>query len=354
MMTPVTVHILSNPCGITDLRYRIDPFNVAISKLITHLQSYGYHVYHYGHESSVVPCENSITIYNHELPPPNEHQMFSHNDTLVTLFNRRASEAIEQRKHPNDLVLVFWGNTQQAAVAAHPNVFVVEPSIGYRTECVFAPYRAFTSYSQMHYYYGQRQMLCSPSWTDTVIPNAFTPSEFEYRSGAEKEDYILYLGRVTRDKGVDICIQATERTGQRLVIAGPGSLGHLGYPTIPKHVECVGYVNPAQRKQLLSRARALMAPTYYLEPFGNIVVEAQLSGTPAITTDWGGFAETNLQGITGYRCKDFRSFVTALESLDRIDSRTCLTHATTYYTDDVVHPQFDAYFQRILQQDFYA
>jgi glycosyltransferase involved in cell wall biosynthesis len=353
-MDPVTLHILSNPCGITDLRYRMDPFNVAICKMIDYMQSYGYQVYHYGHESSQVSCDNIPTIYNHELPPINDDQMFQRDERFVQLFNRRASDALAKLKRPRDLVLVFWGTSQQETVANHTNLFVVEPSIGYRTECVFAPYRAFTSYSQMHYYYGQRNMLCSPSWYDTVIPNAFTVSEFQYRPSSEKEDFVLYLGRIAQDKGIDICIQATEKLGKRLVIAGPGSLRSLGYTTTPNHVECVGYVNAQQRKDWLSRARVLMAPTYYLEPFGNIVVEAMLSGTPVITTDWGGFAETNLHGVTGYRCKDFRSFMTAIQQIDRIDSSTCRSHAETHYADEVVHPQFDTYFQRILRQDFYA
>lgn len=353
-MNHVTLHILSNPYGITDLRYRMDPFNVAICKLIQYMQSYGYQVYHYGHESSVVSCDNIPVIYTHEFAPPAFDQMFQRNDQLIALFNRRASDAIGKLKRPNDLVLVLWGTSQQPAVAAHSNLYVVEPSIGYRTECVFAPYRAFTSYAQMHYYYGQRNMLCSPSWFDAVIPNAFTPNEFEFRERVDKEDYVLYLGRIVRDKGIDVCIQATEKTEKRLVIAGPGSLSDLGYTTIPKHVECVGYVDADQRKSLLSRASALMAPTYYLEPFGNIVVEALMSGTPVITTDWGGFAETNVDGITGFRCRDFRSFVTALEQIQTIDPTICWNHAMTYYADEVVHPQFDRYFQRILRQDFYA
>lgn len=353
-MKPVTLHILSNPWGITDLRYRMDPFNVAICKMIAAMQSYGYRVYHYGHESSVVSCENIPTIYNHELPPPPFDQMFGRDPRLGSLFNRRASDALGKLKCPNDLVLIFWGTSQQEAVAAHSNVYVVEPSIGYRTECVFAPYRAFTSYSQMHYYYGQRNMLCSPSWFDAVIPNAFTPSEFEYRDTSQKENFVLYLGRIVQDKGLDICIQATEKTGDKLVIAGPGSLKDLGYTTIPDHVECVGYVNVDQRKSLLSRAKVLMAPTYYLEPFGNIVAEAHFSGTPTITTDWGGFAETNCHGFTGFRCRDFRSFVYALERIQTIDSAWCHHHAMTNYSDEVVHRQFDEYFQRILRQDFYA
>lgn len=350
----MTVHLLSNPYGITDLQYRMDPFNVAIHKLITHLQSYGYRVYHYGHQSSDVPCEHLSVISNDDLRPPDPSEMFRRDDRLIDLFNRRTADKLDKTKSPRDLVLCFWGISQQAAVAPHTDLYVVEPSIGYRTECVFAPYRIFTSYAQMHYYYGQRNMLCAPSWFDAVIPNAFTVSEFEYRPAAHKDDFVLYLGRVVQDKGLDICIQATERVGRRLVIAGPGSLRSLGYTRTPSHVECVGYVDVDRRRDLLSRARVLMAPTYYLEPFGNIVVEAMLSGTPVVTTDWGGFAETVVQGVTGYRCREFRSFVTALDHIDRINSAVCQDRAKALYADEVVHPQFDAYFRKILRQDFYA
>jgi glycosyltransferase involved in cell wall biosynthesis len=184
-----------------------------------------------------------------------------------------------------------------------------------------------------------------------VIPNAFTPEEFEYSEN--KSDYFLYLGRVTSDKGVDLAIQMTQYTGQQLIIAGPGDLAGLNYNTVPKHVTMYGYANAEQRKQLVRDARALIAPTYYIEPFGNIVVEALMSGTPVITTDWGGFTETNLQGITGYRCRSFLEFVTAVEQIDQISHQACRDHAMANYSESVVHDQFDRYFQRIASQNFY-
>jgi glycosyltransferase involved in cell wall biosynthesis len=203
----------------------------------------------------------------------------------------------------------------------------------------------------MHYYYGQQKMLLTPSWNDAVIPNAFTPEEFDF--SADKDDYYLYLGRISSDKGIHLAIQMTEYTGQRLVIAGPGDLSALNYASVPKHVTMAGYANVEQRRQLLSRARALIAPTYYVEPFGNMVVEALMSGTPVITTDWGGFIDTNPHGVTGFRCRNFAEFVQAIENTDQIRAETCRDWAVKNFSETVVHDKFDQYFTNIAARNFY-
>jgi glycosyltransferase involved in cell wall biosynthesis len=194
-------------------------------------------------------------------------------------------------------------------------------------------------------------MLLNPSWNDAVIPNAFTPDEFEFRS--TKDDYCLYLGRISADKGIHLAIQMTEYTGQRLIIAGPGDLSALNYQSVPKHVTMFGYANVDQRRELLSGARALIAPTYYVEPFGNMVVEALMSGTPVITTDWGGFIDTNVEGLTGFRCRNFADFVQAMENINQIRPQDCRDWAVENFNETVVHEKFDRYFQNIAARNFY-
>lgn len=346
-----TLHILANPYGITNPCYRMEPFNTAVGKFIKNMSTKGYSIIHYGHESSQVDCEHVTVITNQELPPPDEGDLFLENPALGDIFCRRVSKHLHQVKKPGDMVLCFYGIAHKNAVAEHQDLTIIEPSVGYLPECVFAPYRAFTSYSQMHYYYGLNNMLLSPSWYDAVIPNAFTPSEFEY--SADKEDYFVYLGRVQRDKGVDLCIQVTEKIGKKLIIAGPGNLESLGYAKKPAHVEMIGYVNAEQRKNLLKRAQCLMAPTHYLEPFGNIAAEALFCGTPVITTDWGGFVDTVINERNGYRAKDFKSFVEAANNVTHIQSHHCYASAVSRFSDEVVHKQFDEWLQKINRNDFY-
>jgi glycosyltransferase involved in cell wall biosynthesis len=345
------LHILANPHGITDLTYRMEPFNVAVSKMIPNMTKLGYEIMHYGHELSQVDCENVSVVNSTEVFPRGEDDLFEHNSTVTKIFCQRTHEELGRRYRPDDFILCFYGTDQQQAVAGITDAFVVEPSIGYRPECVFAPHRVFTSYAQMHYYYGQQRMLLSPSWNDAVIPNAFTPGEFEFNR--DKNDYCLYLGRISADKGIHLAIQMTEYTGQRLVIAGPGDLSALDYKTVPKHVTMHGYANVEQRRELLKNARALIAPTYYIEPFGNMVVEALMSGTPVITTDWGGFIDTNVDGVTGFRCRNFQQFVSAMENISQIDPQDCRDWAVENFNETLVHEKFDQYFTNIAARNFY-
>ena len=345
------LHILANPHGITDQTYRMEPFNIAVAKMISNMTARGYEIMHYGHELSQVDCETVPVVHSNEVFPRGEDDLFEHNAAVAKIFCRRVRDELSRRYRADDFILCFYGTDQQEAVAGIDDAFVVEPSIGYRPECVFAPYRVFTSYAQMHYYYGQQRMLLTPSWNDAVIPNAFTPEEFEFT--ANKEDYCLYLGRISADKGIHLAIQLTQYTGQKLIIAGPGDLKALDYDSVPAHVTMYGYANVDQRRQLLKNARALIAPTYYLEPFGNIVVEALMSGTPVITTDWGGFVDTNVHGKTGFRCRNFQEFVSAMENIDQIKAEHCRTWAEENFGEIPVHEKFDQYFQRIAARNFY-
>lgn len=347
-----TLHILSNPSGITHTRYRMEPFNVAALKFIENMQNRGYNIVHYGHESAGVTCENVICVTNDEFNPPPDGDLMLHRPHLIDIFNSRSIEEIGRRKKQGDMLLAFYGQANKPTLDAYPDLFCLEPSIGYPPEAVYAPFRAFVSYSQMHYYYGLHGMLLKPSWYDAVIPNAFTPTEFEF--SAEKEDYFMYLGRVNYDKGIDLCIQVTKQLGKQLVIAGPATdLRHLGYDKIPDHVELVGYVNPEKRSAYLRKAQCLMAPTHYIEPFGNIVAEAQFCGTPVLTTDWGGYVDSVVHGVTGYRCKDFKTFVDAANVIHKLDPHVCRQWAMQNFSDEVIHNKFDDWLQKISRNNFY-
>lgn len=336
-----TLHILSNPSGPVHIDNRTDPFSIAVIKFVNNMKALGWNCIHYGLIGCEVDCETVICL----------DKIYTNRTACIDQYNRKAAGEIKKRKQPGDMIMCFHGWENQVAAEANKDLPIVEPSIGYETKAVFAPYRVFTSYAQMHLFYGERGMLMKPSWFDAVIPNAFTPGEFEYSD--KKKDYILYFGRVIENKGVHIAIQATEKTGHKLIIAGPGSLTDMGYHEIPKHVEVFGVANAEQRKELMRDARAIIGPTYYVEPFGNMVAEGYFSGTPAITADWGGFTETVIQGVTGFRCREMREFVDALNNIDKIKSEDCQRWAMTNYTEEIVHKKLDDYFKKILEQNFY-
>lgn len=329
------LHILGNPNLPTSPDRREDYFSYDVYKFIKHLNKY-FKMVHYGLPGSKVDCKHF------DLPAGN-----------VEACNMEANRLIGQNKEKGDMILCFYGDDNKIATLGHTDCKIIEPHIGYKTKAVFAPYRIFTSYAQMHYYYGSTGKLDSPEWWDAVIPNAFTVDEFEFK--AQKEDFVVYLGRIQQDKGITIAMQAAERAKKKLIIAGGSKLDLIkaGYKELPKHVKYVGSVNVEERKQLLANARCLIAPTHYIEPFGNIVVEAHLSGTPTITSDWGGFVDTNIHGVTGYRCRLMGDFVHGIVRSDIIDPAVCRKIAEEKYSDEVVYEQMRQYILRLQRGHWY-
>lgn len=141
-----------------------------------------------------------------------------------------------------------------------------------------------------------------------------------------------------------------EATENQLYIVGQGTLDnpneglHLGSE---QHIVYRPAVGPEERAELLSNAKAVLMPTYYLEPFGGVNVEAQLCGTPVITTDWGAFPETVLHGVTGYRCRTFEEFCSAVKNISTIDPNNCREWAIKNYSMERVGKMYEEYFQRV-------
>ena len=354
-MTRPKIHVLPNPSGITHERYRTDAFGIAASKFIRSMPEFGYDLVHYGHEASEVDCEHVTVITNNDFAAPDDAgAMLYHRQDLTDLYNQRVTPILQSRVRPGDIVASFYGLAHRECTSTlQPGVFVCEPSIGYPVDTVFAPFKAFVSHAWLHYYYGTQNKLMEPHWYNAVIPNAFDVSEFAFRPWKEK--YFVYLGRMIHHKGLDLAIQVTEYLGVPLIIASSGRIADLGYTTTPAHVTEIGYVGQQERRALLAGAQCLMAPTYYIEPFGNIVVEAALSGTPVLTTDWGGFSENVVQGVTGYRCGDFAEFVQGARKImaGSIRSLDCRHHAESNYELRVVHAKMHAWFSKIRRQNFY-
>ena len=184
---------------------------------------------------------------------------------------------------------------------------IVEPGIGYPD--AFSQYRVYESATKMHFERGKAHAVFQfqnifpdaveyhdnfrswdvmadsyDDWLSTVIPNYFDPSDFEYKE--KKKNYILFIGRVEKHKGIEIAIELARHTNMKLIVAGPGDLYSLGID-IPDFVDFVGVADVDLRKTLMSDAKAVICPSLYLEPFLGVHIEAGFCGTPIITTNWG-------------------------------------------------------------------
>ena len=344
-------HVLSLPHTITRKDYSACAFTQKVLKWCKMMLRRGHIVYHYGHKDSEVECTEHIPVtFDEDLKIAyGDHDwrknFFKHNtgDHAHQIFNQRAIVEVGKRKQKNDFVLCFWGYAHRPIFQAHPELIPVEPGIGCTNEPC-CPQNIYESYSVMNQIYGMYKR--SPHWYDAVIPNYFDPEDFEFND--KPKDYFLFVGRIIGSKGIGIAVDVTKRLGVKLLVAGQGDLaGVVG--SVPDHVEIIGYVEPKQRCEIMKNAKALFAPTHYNEPFGGVMVEALFCGTPVITTDWGGFAENNLHGVTGYRCRTVEQFTWAAKNIDKISRKSCHDWAMKNFSLERVGLMYEEYFQTLLK-----
>ena len=323
-----------------------------IVKLAKMIKSYGHTVYFYGVEGSEVECDEFIPVSTqailHEVYGDYDRSksFFKHDPTDLAhqTFNLNAIREINERKQSADILLCPMGNYQEP-VSRAVNLLTIEPGIGYTG--VFSHNRVFESYAWMHHVYGLMKIE-DGSWYDAVIPNYFDPADFPFQP--DKQDYLLYFGRIVSRKGVSVASEVAKATGHQLYVVGQGSLDNpveqlsLGSE---KHIVYMPAVGPGERAKLIGNAKAVLMPTYYLEPFGGVNVEAQLCGTPVITSDWGAFPETVLHGVTGFRCRVFEEFCWAVKNIDQIKPSACREWAEANYSMERIGKMYEEYFQRV-------
>jgi FkbM family methyltransferase len=342
-------HVLGLPHTVSSKEFNACAYTQKVVKFCKMMSARGHYIIHYGHEDSDVICNEHVSVITNEdwkiaygdYDWRKNFFKFDVEDHAYKTFYKNAIEEVGKRKQPLDFILPFWGSGVRPICDAHLDMICVEPGIGYAGGH-WARWKIFESYAIYHAYCGMNNVgYCNQDWYEIVIPNYFDLEEFDYSE--EKDDYFLFLGRVFSGKGIHIAIQMTEKIGAKLIVAGqnPDNM------TFPDHVEYIGYADIETRKKLLSRAKGLIIGSMYIEPFGGVQVEALLSGTPTITTDWGAFTENNIQGVTGYRCRTFEDFVNAGKNIDKIKPSDCRKFAEKFSLENVAL-MYEKYFQDVL------
>jgi glycosyltransferase involved in cell wall biosynthesis len=157
--------------------------------------------------------------------------------------------------------------------------------------------------------------------------------------GSGDGEYVLFLGRMSPDKGAHRAIAAARAAGRRIVLAAKmwEPEEHRYFiervePMLGPDATYVGEVGPAEKLELLCGAAALLNPIRWPEPFGLVMIEALACGTPVLAFAEGSAPEIVEPGRTGFLCRDEGDMARHLAHLDRIDRAACRASAASRFS----------------------
>jgi glycosyltransferase involved in cell wall biosynthesis len=243
---------------------------------------------------------------------------------------------------------------------------------------------------------------------DEMIYNGVPIDELPFKK--EKQDYLLWLGRISSIKGTDLAVKVARETGRPLIIAGEVHRPFKSFydetiaPYLTESVDSfspaeqeirrnslveklasgmeivkggeilfIGPVNNSQKAILFANASGLLQPNRWDEPFGLVMAEALATGTPVIGTHAGSIPELIKHGKTGYIIEpewinkvdtDCRvngdierrfndnlmvgDLISAVESLGKINPEDCRKDAVERFSQEVMGKNYLKFYERIL------
>jgi glycosyltransferase involved in cell wall biosynthesis len=193
-----------------------------------------------------------------------------------------------------------------------------EPGALYEQIVGMAPHAALISVSDE-----QRRPKPDLPWVGTC-PNALDLSVYPFRP--ERGDYLLFLGRMTGDKGAHRAVTVAIESGVPLKLAGKCRepleqqyFDEFVRPHLSDRIEYVGEVTHGEKVELLQHARATLFPIEWDEPFGLVMIESMACGTPVIATRFGAVPEVIEDGVSGVIVDKWREMEFALDRAAAID-----------------------------------
>lgn len=186
-----------------------------------------------------------------------------------------------------------------------------------------------------------------------VIPHGIDLDMYTFGPGGG--GYVLFVGRMSPDKGAHRAIQLARRMGRRLVIASKmWEIDERRYfdqqvrPLLGPDISLRLRAMPADIVELLRYADALLNPILWPEPFGLVMAEALACGTPVLAFPYGAAAEIVDDGCTGFLSDDERQLAAA--PLASIDRKVCRSAAEQRFSLERMTVDHERLYARLLAE----
>jgi glycosyltransferase involved in cell wall biosynthesis len=189
---------------------------------------------------------------------------------------------------------------------------------------------------------------------DAIIPNGVDVEAIPFSLSGE--DHLIFVGRMSPEKGADKAIDIALRAGRKLILVG--GIYDRSYhdnviaPRLAAHPDLLDYRGVLPREEvwnLMTRSAGLLFTSRW-EAFGLVLAEAQAAGVPAIAFDQGATREIVVPGETGFivPLDDVAAAVEAVKRLDAIDRATCRRRIMDHFSLEAMLTGYERHYHAIL------
>jgi glycosyltransferase involved in cell wall biosynthesis len=195
----------------------------------------------------------------------------------------------------------------------------------------------------------QRSPLPNLNWLATCH-NAIAMDSYPFHP--TNDGYLLFLGRMSPDKGAHHAVALARETGLPMILAGKMQdveerqhfEAHVA-PLLGGNIEYVGEVSHDEKVRLLQNAQATVFPIQWPEPFGLVMVESMACGTPVVATRQGAVPEVIEQGRSGVIVDSPSELAAAVEQAITLDPFECRASAVERFSPERMVDDYVAAYQ---------
>jgi glycosyltransferase involved in cell wall biosynthesis len=192
-----------------------------------------------------------------------------------------------------------------------------------------------------------------------TVYNGIDPARFTFYPQPQQPPYLVFLGRLSPEKGAHHAIAIAQQVGLPLKMAGKVDVVDQEYfaqeiqPHIDgRQIEYLGEANHEQKNRLMGNAIATLFPITWREPFGLVMVESMVSGTPVIAMELGSTLEVIQHGKTGFLCRSLAECVAAVQRIGDIDRAACRQHVEKNFSVRQMVDGYEAVYRNLLAKQF--
>lgn len=178
---------------------------------------------------------------------------------------------------------------------------------------------------------------------------------------SDKDDgYLLFVGRITWEKGVHLAMDAAWKLNLPLIIAA--KLDEVNHdqeyfkqfikPRLKKYqrlVKWVGEVDEVERNKLMRKALCMLHPVMWPEPFGLTLIESMACGAPVVAFNKGSIPEVIVSGKTGFIVENLSQMIKAVKKIATLDRAECREHALNNFSAKKMADGYEQIYKKVLE-----